>query len=212
VVLYRRIAPDKPVKKSDRDPVIAGEKVSLRTYKDVVVLYRRIAPDKPVKKSDRDPAIACDKVSLRTCQVTRSDRDTGERVSGHMSTEMVYCLPLRLLSPSKFCDNSGHMFLGSACLSACCCVRRWNIHMKRFPEMARNEMEMCCVQDVARRNIHVKRFSDIPMADVEMVFPEKKIWLKPIMFIQLAATLIAGLIAGIVSFRSVSSSPLSLPV
>lgn len=59
------------------------------------------------------------------------------------------------------------------------------------------------VQEVARRNIHVKRFSDIPMADVEMVFPEKKIWLKPIMFIQLAATLIAGLIAGIVSFRSV---------
>ena len=37
----------------------------------------------------------------------------------------------------------------------------------------------------------MKRFSDIPMADVEMVFPEKKIWLKPIMFIQLAATLIA---------------------
>ncbi len=31
VVLYRRTVPDKPVKKSDRDPVIACDKVSLKT-------------------------------------------------------------------------------------------------------------------------------------------------------------------------------------
>ena len=36
------------------------------------------------------------------------------------------------------------------------------------------------VQRLARRNIHIKRFDDIPMADAEMVFPDKRVYIKPL--------------------------------
>lgn len=46
-----------------------------------------------------------------------------------------------------------------------------------------------------RRNIHIKHFEGIPIADTELIFPEKTIFLKPITIIQLAVTLITGLVA-----------------
>mmetsp|Transcript_19840 Transcript_19840/g.59942 ORF Transcript_19840/g.59942 Transcript_19840/m.59942 type:complete len:665 (-) Transcript_19840:1314-3308(-) len=50
-----------------------------------------------------------------------------------------------------------------------------------------------------RRNIHIKRFEGIPIADTELIFPEKKIFLKPITILQLAVTVIGGLIAAFVT-------------
>ena len=47
----------------------------------------------------------------------------------------------------------------------------------------------------ARRNVHVKRFADVPMADAEMIFPDKTIWLKPILLLQLIATVVGGFVA-----------------
>ena len=57
---------------------------------------------------------------------------------------------------------------------------------------------------LARRNIHVKRFVDVPMADVEMIFPNKSIWLKPLLLIQLVVTIVGGIIAAIASLQSES--------
>lgn len=42
---------------------------------------------------------------------------------------------------------------------------------------------------MAQRNIVVKSFCDIPMADVEMIFPEKKVYIKPFILIQLVVTI-----------------------
>lgn len=53
----------------------------------------------------------------------------------------------------------------------------------------------------ARRNIHVKRFVDVPAADVEMVFPDKTVWLKPLLLIQLAVTIVGGVVAAAASLR-----------
>jgi hypothetical protein len=50
-----------------------------------------------------------------------------------------------------------------------------------------------------RRNIHIKRFEEVPIADTELIFPEKRIFLKPLTILQLAVTLIGGLVAAIVT-------------
>ena len=42
---------------------------------------------------------------------------------------------------------------------------------------------------MAQRNIVVKSFCDIPMADLEMIFPEKKVYIKPFILIQLVVTI-----------------------
>ncbi|CAL8464423.1 g3958 [Coccomyxa elongata] len=57
-----------------------------------------------------------------------------------------------------------------------------------------------------RRNINIKRFAEIPMADAEMVFPDKKIYLKPLLLIQLAIAIIGGIIA---TFTALLSGKLS---
>lgn len=44
------------------------------------------------------------------------------------------------------------------------------------------------LQGMAQRNLVVKSFCDIPMADVEMIFPEKKVYIKPFILIQLVVT------------------------
>lgn len=59
-----------------------------------------------------------------------------------------------------------------------------------------------------RRNINIKRFAEIPMADAEMVFPDKKIFLKPLLLIQLAIAIIGGIIATFTALLSVSLSQL----
>ena len=50
-------------------------------------------------------------------------------------------------------------------------------------------------QALERRNIHIKRFEGIPIADTELIFPDKTIFLKPLTILQLAVTLIGGLVA-----------------
>ena len=60
---------------------------------------------------------------------------------------------------------------------------------------------------VAARNIHVKRFVDVPMADVEMIFPDKTVWLKPVLLMQLAATLVGGLVAAVAMLRPKKGGP-----
>ena len=56
----------------------------------------------------------------------------------------------------------------------------------------------------ARRNVNVKRFADVPMADAEMIFPDKTIWLKPILLLQLVATLVGGFVAAWAALKSSS--------
>ena len=41
---------------------------------------------------------------------------------------------------------------------------------------------------MAQRNLVVKSFCDIPMADLEMIFPEKTVYIKPFILIQLVVT------------------------
>ena len=64
-------------------------------------------------------------------------------------------------------------------------------------------------QALERRNINIKRFAEIPMADAEMVFPDKKIYLKPLLLIQLAIAIIGGLIAAFTALLSVRAPPLT---
>lgn len=47
---------------------------------------------------------------------------------------------------------------------------------------------------MAQRNIVIKSFSDVPMADVEMIFPEKKVFIKPFVLIQLVVTVVLAII------------------
>lgn len=53
---------------------------------------------------------------------------------------------------------------------------------------------MLALQGMAQRNIVIKSFSDIPMADVEMIFPEKKVFIKPFVLIQLIVTVVLAVI------------------
>lgn len=68
------------------------------------------------------------------------------------------------------------------------------------------------MQRLAKRNIHVKRFDDIPMADTEMIFPDKRVYVKPIVLIQLLVTLVLGLVAAVTTFFSVRPPPSSPPM
>lgn len=51
----------------------------------------------------------------------------------------------------------------------------------------------------------MRRFTDIPMADAEVVFPDKRVYLRPLLVIQLAIAVIGGLVAGLTALISVSS-------
>ena len=59
------------------------------------------------------------------------------------------------------------------------------------------------LQGLLRRNIHIKRFEEIPIADTELIFPDKTIFLKPLTILQLAVTLIGGIVAAIVTLWGV---------
>lgn len=56
-----------------------------------------------------------------------------------------------------------------------------------------------------RRNIHIKRFQDVPLADMEMIFPDKKVFMKPLLLLQLFFTIIIGIVSVLVTFVTVSS-------
>ena len=59
------------------------------------------------------------------------------------------------------------------------------------------------MQRLARRNIHIKRFDNIPMADTEMVFPDKRVYVKPLTLITLFVTIVMGIVACITSALAV---------
>jgi Protein of unknown function (DUF3754) len=61
----------------------------------------------------------------------------------------------------------------------------------------------CARQALERRNIHIKRFEEIPIADTELIFPDKTIFLKPLTILQLAVTLIGGLVAALATLWGV---------
>jgi hypothetical protein len=61
-------------------------------------------------------------------------------------------------------------------------------------------------QNLERRNIHIKRYEDIPLADTEIIFPDKKIYIKPITVIQLFITILGGIVAALVTLWNVSAS------
>ena len=64
---------------------------------------------------------------------------------------------------------------------------------------------MCCLQGMAMRNMVVKSFHDVPMADMEMIFPEKKVFIKPVVLIQLLVTVVLALITIITTISQVTT-------
>lgn len=52
-----------------------------------------------------------------------------------------------------------------------------------------------------QRNIEIKQFRGIPMADLEMVMPEKKVFVPPQVFVQMAVALIGGLVGLVTALR-----------
>jgi len=60
------------------------------------------------------------------------------------------------------------------------------------------------LQGMAQRNIVIKSFSDVPMADVEMIFPEKKVFIKPFVLIQLVVTVVLAIITVVTTLLQVN--------
>ena len=59
-------------------------------------------------------------------------------------------------------------------------------------------------QEMAARNIHLKMFGVVPMADCEMLFPDKRVYIKPFVMLQLIITLVIGFITALLMLCSVS--------
>lgn len=53
---------------------------------------------------------------------------------------------------------------------------------------------------VAARNIHIKQFTGIPLADLEMVMPEKKVFVPPSVFVQLVVAAVVALVGLLATF------------
>ena len=58
------------------------------------------------------------------------------------------------------------------------------------------------------RKIHIKTFVDIPMADLEVVFPEKRLSMKPVDLIKVAMTAVSGLAVILVKLVMSAINPL----
>lgn len=50
-------------------------------------------------------------------------------------------------------------------------------------------------QNFLKRNFHIKKFSSIPIADIELVFPEKNVYMPPQIFVQIAVTVAGAFVA-----------------
>ncbi|KAK9827868.1 hypothetical protein WJX74_006810 [Apatococcus lobatus] len=57
-------------------------------------------------------------------------------------------------------------------------------------------------KEMAARNIHLKMFGVVPMADCEMLFPDKRVYIKPFVMIQLIVTLVIGFITALLMLCS----------
>ena len=62
------------------------------------------------------------------------------------------------------------------------------------------------------RTIHIKTFVDIPMADLEVVFPEKRLSMKPVDQIKVAITAVSGLVVVAVKLIMSAFNPLLMVV
>lgn len=60
---------------------------------------------------------------------------------------------------------------------------------------------------LAKRNIFIKSFSDVPMADVELIFPEKTVFIKSVTKIQLTVTVLVAVFGAVASLIGVSKAP-----
>jgi hypothetical protein len=56
-----------------------------------------------------------------------------------------------------------------------------------------------------------KRFDEIPMADIEMVFPDKRFYFKPLLLIQLSVTILGGLVAAVSAMAARPQPPPHAP-
>uniref|UniRef100_A0A7S0RVW3 Uncharacterized protein n=1 Tax=Chlamydomonas leiostraca TaxID=1034604 RepID=A0A7S0RVW3_9CHLO len=66
----------------------------------------------------------------------------------------------------------------------------------KVPARARSTTER--LRDILRRrNIHVKCFHDIPMADIEVIFPDKKVYLKTVSLINMVVQAVMAFVAAI---------------
>ena len=72
-----------------------------------------------------------------------------------------------------------------------------------FPTFLDSRVQKQLGQDELKRNIHIKRFVDVPLADLEMIFPDKRVYLKPLLLIQLFITILIGTISLIITFLTV---------
>ena len=57
------------------------------------------------------------------------------------------------------------------------------------------------------RTIHIKTFVDIPMADLEVVFPEKRLSMKPVDLIKVGMTAVSGLVVVVVKLIMSAVNP-----
>lgn len=48
---------------------------------------------------------------------------------------------------------------------------------------------------------------DVPLADLEMIFPDKRVYLKPLLLIQLFITILIGTISVFITFLTVGCLP-----
>ena len=73
---------------------------------------------------------------------------------------------------------------------------------------ARGEMDLIKPADPAflARNMVIKRFASIPIADLELVFPDKKVYMPPQVLVNMAVTVIGAVIAVITALKGVSHS------
>lgn len=62
------------------------------------------------------------------------------------------------------------------------------------------------LQGMLQRNLVVKSFCDIPMADMEMIFPEKRVYIKPFILIQLVVTVVLAVFTILSTLVQVCSS------
>jgi hypothetical protein len=62
------------------------------------------------------------------------------------------------------------------------------------------------------RAIHIKTFVDIPMADLEVVFPEKRLSMKPVDLIKVAMTAVTGLVVVAIKLIMSALNPLLMIV
>lgn len=66
------------------------------------------------------------------------------------------------------------------------------------------------LQAMLQRNLVVKSFCDIPMADMEMIFPEKSVYIKPFILIQLVVTVVLAVFTILSTLVQVGSSSIGI--